>query len=38
MDHIGIDIRKRESQIYIFAEGGEVSGQLPVERRPLVHC
>jgi hypothetical protein len=24
MDHIGIDVHKRESQIYIFAEGGEV--------------
>src|SRR3972149_595736 len=24
MDHIGIDVHKRESQIYILAEGGEV--------------
>ena len=24
MDHRGIDVRKRDSQIYIFAEGGEV--------------
>ncbi len=23
MDHIGIDVHKRESQIYILAEGGE---------------
>ena len=28
MDHIGIDVHKRESQIYILAEGGEV-----IERR-----
>jgi len=28
MDHIGIDVYKRESQIYILAEGGEV-----IERR-----
>jgi len=27
MDHIGIDVRKRESQIYILAEGGEVIEQ-----------
>ena len=27
-DHIGIDVRKRESQIHILAEGGEI-----VERR-----
>jgi hypothetical protein len=26
MDHIGIDVHKRESQIYILAEGGEASG------------
>jgi transposase len=24
MDHIGIDVHKRESQIYILAEGGEI--------------
>ena len=24
MDHIGIDVHKRESQMYILAEGGEV--------------
>jgi len=24
MDHIGIDVHKRESQIYILTEGGEV--------------
>ena len=24
MDHIGIDVHKRETQIYILAEGGEV--------------
>jgi hypothetical protein len=24
MDHIGIDVHKRDSQIYILAEGGEV--------------
>jgi hypothetical protein len=23
MDHIGIDVHKRDSQIYILAEGGE---------------
>jgi hypothetical protein len=28
MDHVGIDVHNRESQIYILAEGGEV-----VERR-----
>ena len=28
MDHIGIDVHKKESQIYILAEGGEV-----IERR-----
>jgi hypothetical protein len=28
MDHIGIDVHKRESQIYILAESGEV-----IERR-----
>ena len=28
MDHIGIDVHKRDSQIYILAEGGEV-----IERR-----
>jgi hypothetical protein len=28
MDHIGIDMHKRESQIYILAESGEV-----IERR-----
>jgi hypothetical protein len=28
MDHIGIDVHKRESQIYILAEGGEI-----IERR-----
>jgi transposase InsO family protein len=28
MDHIGIDVHKRESQIYVVAEGGEV-----IERR-----
>jgi hypothetical protein len=27
MDHIGIDVHKRESQIYILAEGGEVIEQ-----------
>ena len=27
MDHIGIDVHKRESQIYILAEGGEVVEQ-----------
>ena len=27
MDHIGIDVHKRESQIYILAEGGEVMEQ-----------
>jgi hypothetical protein len=26
-DHIGIDVHKRESQIYILAEGGEVIEQ-----------
>jgi len=28
MDHIGIDVHKRDSQIYILAEGGEVVEQL----------
>ena len=28
MDHIGIDVHKRDSQIYVLAEGGEV-----IERR-----
>ncbi len=28
MDHIGIDVHKRDSQIYILAEGGEI-----IERR-----
>ena len=28
MDHIGIDVHKRDSQSYILAEGGEV-----IERR-----
>ena len=28
MDHIGIDVHKRESQIYVLAEGGEI-----IERR-----
>ena len=32
MDHIGIDVHKRESQIYILAEGGEV-----IERGRLQH-
>ncbi len=27
MDHIGIDVHKRESQIYLLAEGGEVVEQ-----------
>jgi hypothetical protein len=27
MDHIGIDVHKRESQIYILAQGGEVIEQ-----------
>jgi transposase len=27
MDHIGIDVHKRESQIYILAEGGELIEQ-----------
>ena len=27
MDHIGIDVHKRESQIYILAEDGEVIEQ-----------
>ncbi len=27
MDHIGIDVHKRESQIYILTEGGEVIEQ-----------
>jgi hypothetical protein len=27
MDHLGIDVHKRESQIYILAEGGEVIEQ-----------
>jgi hypothetical protein len=27
MDHVGIDVHKRESQIYILAEGGEVIEQ-----------
>ena len=27
MDHIGIDVHKRESQIYILAEGGEIFEQ-----------
>ena len=27
MDHIGIDVHKRESQIYVLAEGGEVVEQ-----------
>ena len=27
MDHIGIDVHKRGSQIYILAEGGEVDEQ-----------
>ena len=27
MDHIGIDVHKRESQIYILADGGEVIEQ-----------
>jgi hypothetical protein len=27
MDHIGIDVHKRESQIYMLAEGGEVVEQ-----------
>jgi hypothetical protein len=29
MDHIGIDVHKRESQIYILAEEGEIIGQGP---------
>ena len=32
MDHIGIDVHKRESQIYILAEEGEIiehSGSAP---------
>ncbi len=28
MDHIGIDVHKKESQIYILADGGEI-----IERR-----
>jgi hypothetical protein len=28
MDHIGIDVHKRDSQIYILAENGEI-----IERR-----
>ncbi len=27
MDHIGIDVHKRDSQVYILAEGGEVVEQ-----------
>ncbi len=27
MDHIGIDVHKRDSQIYILAEGGEIVEQ-----------
>ena len=27
MDHIGIDVHKRESQLYILAQGGEVIEQ-----------
>jgi hypothetical protein len=27
MDHIGIDVHKRDSQIYILAQGGEVVEQ-----------
>ena len=27
MDHLGIDVHKRESQIYILADGGEVIEQ-----------
>jgi hypothetical protein len=27
MDHIGIDVHKRESQIYVLAEGGAVIEQ-----------
>jgi transposase len=27
MDHTGIDVHKRESQIYVLAEGGEVIEQ-----------
>ena len=33
MDHIGIDVHKRESQIYIVAEGGELIEQRS-ERNP----
>jgi hypothetical protein len=29
MDHIGIDVHKRESQICILAEGGELIEQHP---------
>ncbi len=34
MDHIGIDVRKRESQIYIRAEGGEISSCRSSTRSP----
>jgi hypothetical protein len=27
MDHIGIDVHKREGQIYVLAQGGEVVEQ-----------
>ena len=33
MDHIGIDVHKRESQIYILAEGGEVI-ERPIRTEP----
>jgi hypothetical protein len=38
MDHIGIDVHKRESQIYILAESGEVIEQrIRTERRRGTH-
>jgi len=34
MDHIGIDVHKKESQIYILTEGGELLAQrIRTERR-----
>jgi hypothetical protein len=34
MDHIDIDVHKRESQIYILAQGGEVVEQRIPAARP----
>jgi len=38
MDHIGIDVHKRESQICILAEGGEVVEQAAPTRPASPPC